>query len=551
VREGHGAICGLRRFRPAMAIPRCDGSFPARKQCGGRERGAFLASDCKPRFAGFAVCTRPIQHTSRTRPRLPRRRVFFFEEPILNTLNVEYRKVEALIPYARNPRTHTDEQVAKIAASIVEYGWTNPVLVDGDNGIIAGHGRMAAARKLGLDEVPVIELAHLSPSQKRAYVISDNRLALDAGWNEELLALELAELSDAGYDLTLTGFEDAEIAALLADDARAEEVAREQDADEPDAADDVPDAPVLPVSRTGDVWAIGTHRLICGDATDPIVVATLMQGDAARLCFTSPPYGNQRDYTSGGIVDWDGLMRGVFGNVPMADDGQVLVNLGLIHRDNEVIPYWDAWLGWMRAQGWRRFAWYVWDQGPGMPGDWAGRFAPSFEFVFHFNRQSRKPNKIVPCKHAGQESHLRADGSSTAMRSKDGEVGGWTHKGQPTQDTRIPDSVIRVMRHKGKIGQDIDHPAVFPVALPAFAIEAYTESGDIVFDPFGGSGTTMLAAQRTGRVCRAVEIAPEYVDVAIKRFQQNHPGVPVTLLATGQSFDEVVTQRLPTTGAEQ
>lgn len=534
-----------------MATPRCHGSFLARKQCGGRERGAFLASDCKPRFAGFAVCTRPIQHTSRTRPRLPRRRVFFFEEPILNTLNVEYRKVEALIPYARNPRTHTDEQVAKIAASIVEYGWTNPVLVDGDNGIIAGHGRMAAARKLGLDEVPVIELAHLSPSQKRAYVISDNRLALDAGWNEELLALELAELSDAGYDLTLTGFEDAEIAALLADDARAEEVAREQDADEPDAADDVPDAPVSPVSRTGDVWAIGPHRLICGDATDPTVVATLMQGDAARLCFTSPPYGNQRDYTSGGIVDWDGLIRGVFGNVPMADDGQVLVNLGLIHRDNEVIPYWDAWLGWMRAQGWRRFAWYVWDQGPGMPGDWAGRFAPSFEFVFHFNRQSRKPNKIVPCKHAGQESHLRADGSSTAMRSKDGEVGGWTHKGQPTQDTRIPDSVIRVMRHKGKIGQDIDHPAVFPVALPAFAIEAYTESGDIVFDPFGGSGSTMLAAQRTGRVCRAVEIAPEYVDVAIKRFQQNHPGVPVTLLATGQSFDEVVTQRLPTTGAEQ
>ena len=534
-----------------MATTRCDGSFPARKQCGGRERGAFLASDCKPRFAGFAVCTRPIQHTSRTRPRLPRRRVFFFEEPILNTLNVEYRKVEALIPYARNPRTHTDEQVAKIAASIVEYGWTNPVLVDGDNGIIAGHGRMAAARKLGLNEVPVIELAHLSPSQKRAYVISDNRLALDAGWNEELLALELAELSDAGYDLTLTGFEDAEIAALLADDARAEEVAREQDADEPDAADDVPDAPVSPVSRTGDVWAIGPHRLICGDASDPTVVATLMQGDAARLCFTSPPYGNQRDYTSGGIVDWDGLMRGVFGNVPMADDGQVLVNLGLIHRDNEVIPYWDAWLGWMRAQGWRRFAWYVWDQGPGMPGDWAGRFAPSFEFVFHFNRQSRKPNKIVPCKHAGQESHLRADGSSTAMRSKDGEVGGWTHKGQPTQDTRIPDSVIRVMRHKGKIGQDIDHPAVFPVALPAFAIEAYTESGDIVFDPFGGSGSTMLAAQRTGRVCRAVEIAPEYVDVAIKRFQQNHPGVPVTLLATGQSFDEVVTQRLPTTGVEQ
>ena len=463
-------------------------------------------------------------------------------------LNVEYRKVEALIPYARNPRTHNDEQVAKIAASIVEYGWTNPVLVDGDNGIIAGHGRLAAAHKLGLTEVPVIELAHLSPTQKRAYVISDNRLALDAGWDDAMLALELAELSEAGFDLALTGFEDAEIEALLADDLGDGDGDQEQDTDEPDAADDVPDTPTIPVSRPGDVWALGQHRLICGDAADPSVIASLMLGEQAKLCFTSPPYGNQRDYASGGITDWDGLMRGVFGNVPMADDGQVLVNLGLIHRDNEVIPYWDGWLGWMRTQDWRRFAWYVWDQGPGMPGDWQGRLAPSFEFVFHFNRQSRKPNKIVPCKHAGQDSHLRADGSSTAMRGKDGEVGGWTHAGQPTQDKRIPDSVIRVMRHKGKIGQDIDHPAVFPVALPEFILDAYSDSGDIVFEPFGGSGTTMLAAERNGRRCRAVEIAPEYVDVAVKRFQQNFPDVPVTLLGdgenAGQTFEAVVAERL-------
>ena len=323
---------------------------------------------------------------------------------------------------------------------------------------------------------------------------------------------------------------------------------QEQDADEPDAADDVPDTPTTPVSRSGDVWALGQHRLICGDAADPSVIASLMLGEQAKLCFTSPPYGNQRDYASGGITDWDGLMRGVFGNVPMAEDAQVLVNLGLIHRDNEVIPYWDGWLGWMRTQGWRRFAWYVWDQGPGMPGDWQGRLAPSFEFVFHFNRQNRKPNKIVPCKHAGQDSHLRADGSSTAMRGKDGEVGGWTHAGQPTQDKRIPDSVIRVMRHKGKIGQDIDHPAVFPVALPEFVLDAYSDSGDIVFEPFGGSGTTMLAAERTGRRCRAVEIAPEYVDVAVKRFQQNFPDVPVTLLGdgenVGQTFEAVAAERL-------
>ena len=231
-------------------------------------------------------------------------------------------------------------------------------------------------------------------------------------------------------------------------------------------------------------------------------------------------------------------------NLPMTEDGQVLVNLGLIHQGNEFQPYWNGWLEWMRGQGWRRFGWYVWDQGPGMPGDWAGRFAPSFEFLFHFNRQSRKPHKIVPCKHAGQEMHLRADGSSSAMRQKDGTINGWTHAGQPTHEHRIPDSVIRIMRHKGMIGKDIDHPAVFPMALPEFVIEAFTDAGDGVFEPFGGSGSTLLAAQRTGRMARVVEIAPEYVDVAIKRFRQNFPGVPVTLVATGQTFEQVGIERL-------
>ncbi len=463
--------------------------------------------------------------------------------PMTETLRVEYRKVETLIPFARNPRTHSEAQVAKIAASIVEFGWTNPILVDGDQGIIAGHGRLAAARKLGLGEVPVIELAHLTPAQKRAYVIADNRLALDAGWDEEMLALELAELSEAGYDLALTGFADDEIEALLADAEEGTADESPADADD-DAADEVPEAPADPVSRPGDIWQLGAHRLICGDAADPAVVAALMAGEAAALCFTSPPYGNQRDYTSCGIQDWDALMRGVFAHLPMRDSGQVLVNLGLIHRDNEFVPYWDGWLDWMRAQGWRRFAWYVWDQGPGMPGDWNGRLAPAFEFVFHFNRQARKPNKIVPCKHAGQDMHLRPDGSSTAMRKKDGSIGGWSHAGQPTQEHRIPDSVIRIMRHKGGIGEGIDHPAVFPVALPQHILEAFADVGDIVFEPFCGSGTTLLAAQRTGRVVRATEIAPEYVDVAVKRFRQNFPEVPVILAATGQSFEAVAAERL-------
>lgn len=454
----------------------------------------------------------------------------------MKSLHIDYRPVESLIPYARNARTHSDEQIASIAASIREFGFNNPVLVDGQRGVIAGHGRILAARQLGMNELPVIELAHLSENQKRAFILAENKLTERAGWDQDLLSLELADLDAAGFDLELTGFEASEIEALLnhPDDSA--------DPTSDDHADDVPETPAQPVSRTGDVWQIGNHRLICGSATDPAVISTLMGTEQARLCFTSPPYGNQRDYTQD-IGDWDVLMQGVFAQIPMATDGQVLVNLGLIHRDNEFVLYWDGWLSWMRSQGWRRFAWYVWDQGPGMPGDWAGRFAPSFEFVFHFNRESRKPNKIVPCKHAGQESHLRADGSSTAMRAKDGTVNGWTHAGQPTQDTRIPDSVIRIMRHKGKIGQDIDHPAVFPVALPEHVMQAFSDAGDVVFDPFNGSGTSMLAAQRTGRQCRSVEIAREYVDVAIKRFQQNYPDVAITLAGTSQSFDEVATER--------
>jgi DNA modification methylase len=465
---------------------------------------------------------------------------------MIENLRVEYRKVETLIPFARNPRTHSDAQVAKLAASIVEFGWTNPVLVDGSQGIIAGHGRLAAARKLGLAEVPVIELGHLTLAQKRAYVIADNRLALDAGWDEEMLAIELAELSESGYDLTLTGFTNDEIEELLVE---AEDGAGADDSTDTgeDAADEVPDAPVNPVTRPNDVWQLGAHRVICGDASDGTVVAALMDADKAVLCFTSPPYGNQRDYTNT-IIDWDALMRGVFNQLPMAVNGQVLVNLGLIHREQEVIPYWDGWLDWMRTQGWRRFAWYVWDQGPGLPGDWNGRLAPAFEFVFHFNRKDsepRRPNKIVPCIYAGRDTHLRGDGTSAGgMRNKDGSKTAWNHVGQVTQETKIPDAVIRLMRHKGKIGQDIDHPAVFPVALPQHVLETYTDAGDIVFEPFCGSGTTLLAGQRTGRVIRATEIAPEYVDVTVKRFQQNFPEVPVTLVATGQTFDAVATERL-------
>lgn len=435
-------------------------------------------------------------------------------------MQIEHVAVESLIPYARNSRTHSDEQVAQIAASIKEFGWTNPILVDGDNGIIAGHGRLLAARKLGMTHVPVIQLAGMTDTQKRAYIIADNKLALNAGWDDELLKLELGELDLEGFDLELTGFTQEEIDALNP------EQIPEGLTDE----DSVPDPPADPVTRLGDVWLLGKHRIMCGDSTDGGSVALLMNGAKADLCFTSPPYGNQRDYTTGGISDWDKLMQGVFACIPMSDTGQVLVNLGLIHRDNEWLPYWDGWIEWMRSQGWKRFGWYVWDQGFGLPGNWNGRLAPSHEFIWHFNKKSQEPNKFVSKK--PENIKKRKKGTST-MRGKDGECVAFTSPESSAQPNKIPDSVIRINRMHG--GHGIDHPAIFPVDLPVFAMQSWP--GDC-YEPFSGSGTTIIAAEKTGRICYAMELSPNYVDVAVRRWQQ-FTGKQATLEATGQTFDDI------------
>jgi len=460
---------------------------------------------------------------------------------------LEHWPIERLIDYARNPRKN-DHAVEQMASVITEFGFRIPVVAKSTGELVDGHLRLKAARKLGLTTVPVVLADELTDAQIKAFRLLANRSASWAQWDDALLALELEDLKVADFDLALTGFDEDEISRLLGDDEATSDGDHEQTTDEPDAADDVPDAPANPVSRTGDVWALGAHRLACGDASDAAVVSTLTAGEQANLLFTSPPYANQRAYTTGGIADWDRLMQGVFAvaMTVMAASAQMLVNLGLVHRDGTVVRYWDDWLSWMPREGWRFFGWYVWDQGVTVPGDWAGRLAPRHEFLFHFNREARKPNKTVPCKFAGEKLHLRSDGTAdNGLRNQDGGFGKWTHFNQPTQAFRIPDSVVTATRQRGSIGEGIDHPAVFPVALPEFILNAYSDPGDIVLDPFGGSGTTMLAAQRTGRIARSVEIAPEYVDVAIKRFQQNFPDVPVTLVATGQTFAEVAAERRP------
>ncbi|CAG2153279.1 DNA modification methylase [Ralstonia mannitolilytica] len=466
---------------------------------------------------------------------------------VASELNLQHWPIERLIDYARNPRKN-DHAVDRMAAAIVEFGFRIPVVARSTGEVVDGHLRLKAARKLGLKTVPVVLADELSDVQIKAFRLIANRSVSWAEWDEELLSLELAELSEAGYDLALTGFDDAEIERLLAD-IEEEPVAEDEAAvsgESSDADEDDITPPTVAVTRPGDLWLLGEHRLICADSRDAAAVVRLLEGDRAHLLFTSPPYANQRDYTTGGISDWDALMQSVFGaaQTAMREDGQMLVNLGLVHRDNEWQPYWDGWIEWMRTQGFRRFGWYVWDQAVTVPGDWAGRLAPRHEFVFHFNRRSRKPNKIVPCKWAGHETHLRADGSSTAMRSKDGKVGAWNHAGQPTQAFRIPDSVVEVTRQRGRIGEGIDHPAVFPVGLPKFFIEAYTDAGEIVFEPFAGSGTTLLAGQLTGRPVRAIELAPQYVDVALRRWLQHHPGTAPVLEGSGRTFAEVAAERL-------
>lgn len=434
-------------------------------------------------------------------------------------LEIVYRPLKSLVPNPRNARTHSAAQIATLAALLKEYGWTNSILTAGDD-ILAGHGRQIAA--LGLAErgtpiprnpdpwsAPTVDLSHLTPAQRKAYILADNRSALEAGWDPDLLRLELGSLSDLGFDLSLTGFSLGELDQVF---ATPRTIGAGGD---PDA---IPDVPTVPVTRRGDVWMLGPadggHRLMCGNAGDQDDVDTLMLGVEADFCLTSPPYSGQRKYGGKDIEDWDALMNGVFGCLPMSEAAQVLVNLGLVHKDHEWQPYWDGWIQWMRVHGWRRFGMYVWDQGQGLPGDWRGRLPPSFELIFHFNRAPARVRKTKVSKHAGEMSSgmLRSgEATFTGLRAKGATAIGATKK---------MDSVIRITRHKGALGKGIDHPAVFPIGLPLELIPVFTDLRQVVFDPFSGAGTTLLACHGLDRSFFGMEIEPRYVDVALVRWQR-------------------------------
>jgi DNA modification methylase len=400
--------------------------------------------------------------------------------------------VSVLIPYVRNARTHSDAQVAQIAASIREFGFTNPILVDGENGVIAGHGRLLAARKLGMTEVPMLELAHLTPAQKRAYVLADNRLALSAGWDEDLLRLELGDLRAEGFDLELTGFDPIEIAGFLADPSI--------NLTDPD---EVPPLPETPVTRPGDVWALGRHRLVCGDSTDAATVALTLNGIRPHLMVTDPPYG----------VDYDPAWRNRAGLSTTERTGKVLND----HRAD-----------------WRE-AWAL------FPGDVA--------YVWHGALHATTVAESLTASGFGIRSqiiwakerlvmgrgnyHWQHEPCWYAVRG----TGHWTGDRKQTTLWQIPTRA-----------QDLQDAATVhgtqkPVECMRRPMVNNSSPGQAVYEPFSGSGTTLIAAEMEGRACHAVELSPGYVDVAIQRWQA-FTGQVATLGADGLSFADVAAMRV-------
>jgi len=408
---------------------------------------------------------------------------------------VERRAVASLVPYARNARTHSEEQVAQIAASIREWGWTVPVLVDDKGSLIAGHGRVLAARKLGITEVPVMVATGWSAAQIASYRLTDNKLALNAGWDDELLRLELGELGLEGFDLSLIGFSDLELKDILAD--------RTEGLTDPD---DVPEVQAEAVSVLGDVWLLGRHRLVCGDCTDAGVVEAALNGVKPHLMVTDPPYG----------VDYDPVWH-----VKAADAGQIKGagrrgTVGLVTNDDRA----DWREAWALFPGDVVYVWHASMFGAVVAEGLAeSRFALRSQIIW------------VKASFAISRGHYHWQHEGCWYAVKDGSTGHWN--GDRSQST---------VWHIEKKTSDTGHSTQKPVECMRRPIENNSSPGQAVYEPFSGSGTTIIAAEMTGRACHAIEISPQYVDVTIRRWQ-SFTGQTATLEGDGRAFANIETER--------
>jgi len=385
-------------------------------------------------------------------------------------MQIEEIATDELLPYARNSRTHSAEQVAQIAASIKEFGFTNPVLVDADNSIIAGHGRVMAARRLSLKAVPCIRLTHLTEAQKRAYVIADNKLALNAGWDDEMLALEIKDLQEEDFDISLLGFEDAELEKIMA--AVAEEVQGLTDEDA------VPETPEEPVTKPGDIYQLGKHRLMCGDATRIDELERLCNGQMVDMWLTDPPYN----------VAYEGKTKDA---LTIRNDKMENDQFRQFLRDSYVAA--DA----VMKPGAVFYIWHADSEGYNFRGA-----------AYDANWKIRqcliwKKSTMVMGR---QDYHWKHEPCLYGWKDGAGHL--WAADRKQTTILEFE-----------KPSRNGEHPTMKPVALFAYQMLNNTKGGDIVLDSFGGSGTTLLACEKNGRIGYLMELDPKYCDVIVKRWE--------------------------------
>ena len=411
----------------------------------------------------------------------------------------------SLVPWAGNPRKNDGDPVERVAKSIQRFGFGAPIIARAsDREIIAGHTRWKAAQRLGMDRVPV-RFLDVDEDEAHALALADNRLTEITPWDDEALADVLRGLEEATVDLDGLGWTEEELDAVM----RVERPRHEPSNDVPDVQDEVH-------SQPGEVYELGPHRLICGDSTKAETWAALMGDERWSMVMTSPPYAQQRDYgvAKSVVQHWEAMMVGVTDAAweHAESDAQMLVNLGLVHEGCRVNEYWRPWLDAFDARGLRLFGWYVWDQGCGLPmTSKRGRLMPSHEFIFHVQQERKAAAQTVPKKAENIGARIKS-----GMRRKDGTVTGWSSPDASKAAVKVLDSVIRVKREMGDIRSD--HPATFPVALPAALVPVWTGEGDIVAEPFAGSGTTLLACAATGRTARLIELDPKYCDVIRRRW---------------------------------